>query len=204
MFATCRPKRRHVLFSGRPAVAPIRAKRRSQTSVIAMNKSAASHLLPVFARVDLGFERGEGAWLIDQRRALSRFRLGRRRQRARPCHPHLVEALQEQAKSCGTSRTSSRARTASSSPRGCASRALPISCSSANSGAEAIEGAIKIARRYHAAKGHPERYRIITFEGAFHGRTLARSRRPARRNISKASGRRSTASTRCRMAISMR
>jgi len=42
-----------------------------------------------------------------------------------------------------------------------------------NSGAEAMECAIKITRRYHAMKGHPERYRIITFEGAFHGRTLA-------------------------------
>jgi acetylornithine/N-succinyldiaminopimelate aminotransferase len=41
-----------------------------------------------------------------------------------------------------------------------------------NSGAEALECAIKIARRYHAAKGHPERYRLVTFEGAFHGRTL--------------------------------
>src|SRR6267154_2129343 len=43
----------------------------------------------------------------------------------------------------------------------------------ANSGAEAMECAIKITRKHHAAKGHPERYRIITFDGAFHGRTLA-------------------------------
>ena len=43
----------------------------------------------------------------------------------------------------------------------------------ANSGAEAMEGAIKMARKYQSANGHPERYRIITFEGAFHGRTLA-------------------------------
>ena len=43
----------------------------------------------------------------------------------------------------------------------------------ANSGAEAVEGAIKIARRYHFSRGAPERYRIVTFEGAFHGRTLA-------------------------------
>ncbi len=42
-----------------------------------------------------------------------------------------------------------------------------------NSGAEAMEGAIKMARKYHAVNGAPERYRIITFEGAFHGRTLA-------------------------------
>lgn len=42
-----------------------------------------------------------------------------------------------------------------------------------NSGAEAIECAIKTARRYHYVNGNPERFRIITFEGAFHGRTLA-------------------------------
>ncbi|MFL9828861.1 aminotransferase class III-fold pyridoxal phosphate-dependent enzyme, partial [Rhodoplanes sp. SY1] len=42
-----------------------------------------------------------------------------------------------------------------------------------NSGAEAMEGAIKVARKYHAANGAPERVRIVTFEGAFHGRTLA-------------------------------
>src|SRR6185295_11724878 len=42
-----------------------------------------------------------------------------------------------------------------------------------NSGAEAMEGAIKTARKFQAVNGHPERYRIITFEGAFHGRTLA-------------------------------
>jgi acetylornithine/N-succinyldiaminopimelate aminotransferase len=43
----------------------------------------------------------------------------------------------------------------------------------ANSGAEAVECAIKAARRYHFMQGAPERYRLITFEGAFHGRTLA-------------------------------
>ncbi|MGH6855443.1 MAG: aspartate aminotransferase family protein, partial [Aestuariivirga sp.] len=42
-----------------------------------------------------------------------------------------------------------------------------------NSGAEALECAIKMARKYHAGQGHPEKYRLITFEGAFHGRTLA-------------------------------
>src|SRR5262249_23507445 len=42
-----------------------------------------------------------------------------------------------------------------------------------NSGAEAMEGAIKVARKYQSATGRPERYRIITFEGAFHGRALA-------------------------------
>ena len=38
---------------------------------------------------------------------------------------------------------------------------------------EAVEGAMKVARRYHFKQGEPERYRFVTFEGAFHGRTLA-------------------------------
>src|SRR5262249_974588 len=42
-----------------------------------------------------------------------------------------------------------------------------------NSGAEAMELAIKMARKYQSASGKPERYRMITFDGAFHGRTLA-------------------------------
>ena len=42
-----------------------------------------------------------------------------------------------------------------------------------NSGAEAVEGAIKIARKYHAETGHPEKYRVIACNGSFHGRTLA-------------------------------
>ena len=42
-----------------------------------------------------------------------------------------------------------------------------------NSGAEAVEGAIKVARRYHYVSGQPDRQRIIAFRGAFHGRTLA-------------------------------
>ena len=57
--------------------------------------------------------------------------------------------------------------------QGCAKQSFADFVFFANSGAEAMECAIKITRKYHAAKGHPERYRIITFEGAFHGRTLA-------------------------------
>ena len=42
-----------------------------------------------------------------------------------------------------------------------------------NSGAEALECAIKTTRKYHYVNGAPERFRIVTMEGAFHGRTLA-------------------------------
>ncbi len=64
----------------------------------AMNESATSHLLPVFPRADLGFERGEGAWLIatNGERYLD-FTSGVAVNALGHCHPHLIAALQEQA-----------------------------------------------------------------------------------------------------------
>jgi len=142
--------------------------------VIAMTKSATSHLLPVFARIDLGFERGEGAWLIatNGERYLD-FTSGVAVNALGHCHPHLVSALQEQATKLWHMSNLFK------SPDGerLAARLCEASFADfvffANSGAEAMECAIKVTRKYHAAKDHPERYRIITFEGAFHGRTLA-------------------------------
>jgi acetylornithine/N-succinyldiaminopimelate aminotransferase len=142
--------------------------------VIAMTKSATSHLLPVFARVDLGFERGEGAWLIatNGERYLD-FTSGVAVNALGHAHPHLVAALQEQATKLWHMSNLFK------SPDGerLAARLCEQSFADlvffANSGAEAMECAIKVTRKYHAAKGHPERYRIITFDGAFHGRTLA-------------------------------
>jgi acetylornithine/N-succinyldiaminopimelate aminotransferase len=143
-------------------------------TVIIMTKSATSHLLPVFARVDLGFTRGEGCWLIstDGERYLD-FTSGVAVNALGHAHPHLVAALQEQAtklwhmsnlfKSPDGERLAARLCEHSFAD-------LVFFC---NSGAEALEGLIKLVRHYHFAKGHAERYRIITFEGAFHGRTLA-------------------------------
>ncbi len=140
----------------------------------AKTSSATSHLLPVFARVDLGFERGEGAWLIatNGERYLD-FTSGVAVNALGHAHPHLVASLQEQATKLW------HMSNLFGSPDGerLAARLCEQSFADfvffCNSGAEAMEGAIKITRKYHAAKGHPERYRIITFEGAFHGRTLA-------------------------------
>jgi acetylornithine/N-succinyldiaminopimelate aminotransferase len=146
----------------------------SATTTSAKTSSGTSHLLPVFARVDLGFERGEGAWLIatNGERYLD-FTSGVAVNALGHAHPHLVAALQEQATKLWHMSNLFR------SPDGerLAARLCEQSFADfvffCNSGAEAMEGAIKITRKYHAAKGHPERYRIITFEGAFHGRTLA-------------------------------
>ena len=133
-----------------------------------------SHLLPTYARVDLAFERGEGAWLFtaDGERYLD-FTSGVAVNALGHAHPHLVEALAEQAKKVWHVSNLYRI------PEGekLADRLCALSFADTvffqNSGAEAIECAIKMARKYQAASGTPERFRIITFEGAFHGRTLA-------------------------------
>jgi acetylornithine/N-succinyldiaminopimelate aminotransferase len=135
---------------------------------------AVSHLLPTYARVDIAFERGEGAWLtatdgaryLDCAGGVAVNVLGH-------AHPALVAALTEQAgKLWHVSNLYRIPEAERLAARLCAATFadLVFFC---NSGAEAIEGAIKIARKYHAVGGRPDRYRIITFEGAFHGRTLA-------------------------------
>src|SRR5215469_11928615 len=138
-----------------------------------MTNSATSHLLPVFARVDLGFTRGEGCYLIATNgdRYLD-FTSGVAVNALGHAHPHLVKALQEQATKLWHMSNLFK------SPDGevLAARLCEQSFADfvffCNSGAEAMEGVIKLVRHYHFAKGHGERYRIITFEGAFHGRTL--------------------------------
>ena len=133
-----------------------------------------SHLLPTYARVDLAFERGEGAWLFtaEGERYLD-FTSGVAVNALGHAHPYLVKALTEQAHKVWHVSNLYRI------PEGekLADRLCAMSFADTvffqNSGAEAIECAIKMARKYQSASGRPERYRIITFEGAFHGRTLA-------------------------------
>ncbi len=133
-----------------------------------------SHLLPTYARVDLAFERGEGAWLFaaDGERYLD-FTGGVAVNALGHAHPYLVEALTAQAhKLWHVSNLFRIPQAERLAERLCAATFadLVFFC---NSGAEAMECAIKVARKYQAVSDRPERHRIITFEGAFHGRTLA-------------------------------
>jgi acetylornithine/N-succinyldiaminopimelate aminotransferase len=133
-----------------------------------------SHLLPTYSRVDLAFERGEGVWLItaEGKRYLD-FTSGVAVNALGHAHPHMVAAITEQAGKLW--HTSNLYRI----PEGerLAERLCELSFADfvffQNSGTEAIECAIKMARKYQFASGKPERNRIVTFEGAFHGRTLA-------------------------------
>ena len=130
--------------------------------------------MPTYARTDVAFERGEGAWLVatDGTRYLD-FAAGVAVNVLGHAHPHLVAAVTEQAaKVWHVSNLYRSPEGERLAQRLCAATFADVVFFS-NSGAEAMEGAIKVARKYQSASGRPERYRIITFEGAFHGRTLA-------------------------------
>jgi acetylornithine/N-succinyldiaminopimelate aminotransferase len=137
-------------------------------------KAVTSHLMATFARVPLAFERGEGVWLVATNgdRYLD-FTSGVAVNALGHAHPHLVAALTAQAqKVWHVSNLYEIPESERVAERLCAASFADV-VFFCNSGAEAVEGAIKTARKYQAVNGHPERYRIITFEGAFHGRTLA-------------------------------
>src|SRR5215831_6942945 len=139
-----------------------------------MSQPSTSHLLPTYARFDLAFERGEGAWLItpDGERYLD-FSSGVAVNALGHAHPKLVAAITEQSRKLwhvsNLYRIPESERVAE---RLCAASFADV-VFFCNSGAEAMECAIKMARKYQSASGSPERYRVVTFEGAFHGRTLA-------------------------------
>ncbi|HEX9768628.1 MAG TPA: aspartate aminotransferase family protein [Kiloniellales bacterium] len=131
-------------------------------------------LMPTYARIDLAFERGQGPYLFDgEGRRYLDFAAGIAVNSLGHAHPRLVAALTGQAEKlwhCSNlyripdgERLAERLCAASFAER-------VFFC---NSGAEAMECSIKAARRYHDEQGQPERYRIVTFTGAFHGRTLA-------------------------------
>jgi acetylornithine/N-succinyldiaminopimelate aminotransferase len=133
-----------------------------------------SHLLPTFARVDLAFDHGEGVWLTatNGERYLD-FTSGVAVNALGHAHPKVADAIAAQAhKVIHVSNLFRVPEQEKLADRLCAASFadLVFFC---NSGAEAMEGAIKTVRKFHAVNGAPERYRIITFEGAFHGRTLA-------------------------------
>ena len=139
-----------------------------------MQSPQASHIVPTYARADLRFERGDGVWLttedgsryLDLGGGIAVASLGY-------SHPHLVAALAEQGgKLWHTSNLYKIPGGERLADRLCAATFADLVFFT-NSGAEANECAIKMARKHHAAGGHPGRYRIVTFEGAFHGRTLA-------------------------------
>jgi acetylornithine/N-succinyldiaminopimelate aminotransferase len=132
-------------------------------------------VLPTYGRADLAFERGEGAYLFtaEGRRYLD-FASGIAVTALGHAHPYLTAALKAQADK-GVWHTSNLYRIPGQEKL--AERLVASTFADTvffcNSGAEAVECGLKMVRRYHDETGHPERYRVIAFRNAFHGRTLA-------------------------------
>src|SRR5215470_16792772 len=131
-------------------------------------------VMPTYARHNIAFDRGEGAWLVATtgERYLD-FASGVAVNALGHAHPKLIAALTEQAHRLWHCSNLYRIR----GQERLAERLCEVTFADkvffTNSGAEACEGAIKLARRFQFASGRPERWRIVTFQGAFHGRTLA-------------------------------
>lgn len=131
-------------------------------------------VMPTYGVRDIAFDRGEGIYLIDTagRRFLD-CGSGIAVTSVGHAHPHLVQALKAQAEKVwhtsnlyeipGQKRASQRL----------VENSFADTVFFCNSGAEAMEATIKVMRKAQAAKGHPEKFRVITVDGAFHGRTLA-------------------------------
>ena len=131
-------------------------------------------LMANYARFGLTFERGEGAYLFtaDGDRYLD-FGCGIGVTSLGHAHPHAVAALEAQAKRLWhVSNLYEIAPQARLADR-LVAHSFADRVFFCNSGAEAVEAALKLARIYQTSRGAPERHRVVTFRNAFHGRTLA-------------------------------
>ena len=131
-------------------------------------------VMATYGRQDVVFERGEGSWLIstkgdrflDCASGIAVNALGH-------AHPKLIAALTEQASRVWHTSNLYRIAGQERLAERLVEQTFADKVFFCNSGAEACEGAIKVARKYQFVTGKPERVRIITFKGSFHGRTLA-------------------------------
>ena len=146
---------------------------KSEPAATAQGKPSEA-VMGTYARQDVVFARGEGSWLyttsgdkyLDFGSGVAVNALGH-------AHPRLVAALTEQAQKLWHTSNLYRVEGQEALAGQLTELTFAERIFFCNSGAEACEGAIKVARRYQYVSGHPERWRIITFRGAFHGRTLA-------------------------------
>ena len=133
-----------------------------------------SPVMANYARADIAFDKGEGVYLYasDGTRYLD-FGGGIAVTCLGHCHPHLVEALTRQAGQLWHCSNLYQIPEQTRLAERLVAASFADSVVFINSGAEAVETSVKMARKYQSDQGHPERFRVITCEGAFHGRTLA-------------------------------
>ncbi len=131
-------------------------------------------IMQTYGRLPIAFERGEGSYLystegkryLDGAGGIAVVSMGH-------SHPKLVAALEAQVQRLWHVSNLYEIPEQSNYAERLVNACFADSIFFCNSGAEAMEGAIKVARKYQAANGKVERYRAVTLEGSFHGRTLA-------------------------------
>ena len=134
----------------------------------------ADHLMTVYNRAPLAFERGEGVRLytadgeayLDCLAGIAVTALGH-------AHPKLVQAVRDQADKLWHTSNIFRIPGQEALATALTESSFADVTFFTNSGSEAVECALKTARKYHSANGQPERIDVIGFDGAFHGRTYA-------------------------------
>lgn len=132
------------------------------------------HLMGVYNRAPVAFERGEGVRLfasdgrsyLDCMAGIATVGLGH-------CHPKLVETVKRQAEKLWHVSNVFRIPDQEALAKKLTDATFADVCFFTNSGTEAIECALKTARKYHSANGQPERIDVIGFDGSFHGRSYA-------------------------------
>ncbi len=130
-------------------------------------------VLPVYNRTNFSIERGEGMYLFttDGRKMLD-FAAGIAVNSLGHCHPHLVSELKKQAETLWHTSNLYTLPGQQKLAQRLVDNTFADTVFFTNSGAEAVECGIKMVRKYFDETGSPDKYRIITFEGSFHGRTL--------------------------------
>ncbi len=146
-------------------------------------------LMPCYNRLNVAFERGEGVYLYDgDGKAYLDFAGGIAVASLGHCHPHLVDVLKKQVETLWHTSNMYRIPAQEKLAERLVDASFADSVFFTNSGVEAIECALKLARKAQSSTGHPERYRVITYHNAFHGRSLATISATGREKLTKGFG----------------
>jgi acetylornithine/N-succinyldiaminopimelate aminotransferase len=135
--------------------------------------TTSNKLLPVHKRFDISFSHGEGAYLFSEGKKYLDFGAGIAVNALGHCHPKMVEAITNQAKKLWHVSNIYNVNELNNYAEKLVAATFADYVFFCNSGAESIECVIKMIRRHFYVKDQAHKNRIITFTGAFHGRTIA-------------------------------
>lgn len=139
-----------------------------------LKEESVKHMMNTYGRFPVNIVKGEGLYVYDDEgRSFADFGSGISVNSLGHCHPAIVQAIRKQAETlchCSNLYWSEPQLKVAEYLVKYSGLDRVFFC---NSGAEANEGAVKLARKYFFDKGRSDKYEIITMEKSFHGRTLA-------------------------------